>query len=304
MTLLLEHELVRDAADIYDLTAEQLLELDGFAEISANRLIAAVESSRERPFARVLFAIGIEEVGDITARNLAAQFRTIDRLLDATPELIETTPGVGPKMAAIIAEQLTQRRPLIERLRERGLRFEEEGPPPGEGPLAGKTFVLTGTLPDLTREAATERIQRAGGRVTSSVSKKTDYLVAGESAGIQAREGRALRRPRTRRGGARQPAGRRGLAAVAIFASAIVSESCASSAAVTLTWFIRNANAYEPSHHPARSEALLSVPVFATQFPAAAVWCIRSTSVPLRAATGATREPPPRSTAATGCRPG
>jgi DNA ligase (NAD+) len=183
VTLLLEHGLVRDAADIYDLGVEQLLELDGFAELSAKRLIAAIDASRERPFARVLFAIGIEEVGEITARNLAAQFRTIDRMLEATPEQIETTPGVGPKMAATIAEQLAQRRPLIERLRERGLRFEEEGPPPGEGPLAGKTFVLTGTLPDLTREAATERIQRAGGRVTSSVSKNTDYLVAGASPG-------------------------------------------------------------------------------------------------------------------------
>jgi DNA ligase (NAD+) len=133
----------------------------------------------------VLFAIGIEEVGEVTARNLAAQFRTIDALLEASCEQIEQTPGVGPKMAATITEQLAEpgKRELIDRLRAAGLRFEEEGPPPGDGPLAGLTFVLTGTLPTLTREAATELIQTAGGRVASSVSRKTDHLVAGDSAG-------------------------------------------------------------------------------------------------------------------------
>jgi DNA ligase (NAD+) len=183
--VLLERELVHGAADLYELREEQLLELDGFAEISAKRLIAAIDASRERPFSRVLFAIGIEEVGEVTARNLAAQFRDIDRLLAATPEQIEATQGVGPKMAASIAEQLAAEpmRELIARLRAAGLQFAEEGPPPGEGPLAGKAFVLTGTLPDLTREAASELIIAAGGRVSSAVSKKTDYLVAGDSAG-------------------------------------------------------------------------------------------------------------------------
>ncbi|HXR13646.1 MAG TPA: NAD-dependent DNA ligase LigA [Solirubrobacteraceae bacterium] len=177
--------LVHTAADLYQLRGEQLLELDGFAEISAQRLIAAIDASRARPFSRVLFAIGIEEVGEVTARNVAAQFRDIDRLLSATPEEIEQTPGVGPKMAASIAEQLAAPAmvELIERLRAAGLQFAEEGPPPGEGPLADLVFVLTGTLPTLTREAATELILAAGGRVASSVSKKTDYVVAGDSAG-------------------------------------------------------------------------------------------------------------------------
>jgi DNA ligase (NAD+) len=185
VSVLLERGLVRGAADLYALTQAQLLELDGFAELSAQRLIAAIDASRARPFSRVLFAIGIEEVGEVTARNLAAQFRSIDALLEATPEQIEQTPGVGPKMAATIADQLAGRelRELIDSLRAAGLRFEEEGPPPGEGPLAGLSFVLTGTLPTLTREAATELIQAAGGRATGSVSKKTDYLVAGDSAG-------------------------------------------------------------------------------------------------------------------------
>jgi DNA ligase (NAD+) len=183
--VLLERGLVRGAADLYELTEARLLELDGFAEISAKRLIAAVDASRQRPFSRVLFAIGIEEVGEVTARNLAAQFRQIDRLLAATPAKIEETPGIGPKMAQTIAEQLAApaERELIRRLRDAGLHFEEEGPPPGEGPLANLSFVLTGTLPTLTRERATELILLAGGRVTSTVSKKTDYLVAGDSPG-------------------------------------------------------------------------------------------------------------------------
>ena len=103
----------------------------------------------------------------------------------ADAEAIETTPGVGPKMAAVIHAQLHDplMQELLEDLRGLGLRLEEAGPPPGEGPLAGKTLVLTGTLPELTREQATELITRAGGRVTGSVSRKTDYLVAGEAAG-------------------------------------------------------------------------------------------------------------------------
>jgi DNA ligase (NAD+) len=177
--------LIRHAPDLYGLTVEQLTALEGFGEISAQRLVDAIASTRERPFGLVLFALGLEEVGFVTGRNLAQHFRSIDALMAATPEQIVQTPGVGPKMAESIAAQLADphMRRLIADLRAVGLRFESEGPPPGEGPLAGKTFVLTGTLPDLTREQATERITGAGGRVTSSVSKKTDYVVAGESPG-------------------------------------------------------------------------------------------------------------------------
>jgi DNA ligase (NAD+) len=176
---------VHTAADFYDLTAEQIAELNGFGQVSAEKLVAAIEASKRQPFGRVLVGIGIEEVGGVTGRNLARQFRSIDALLAADVEAIEATPGVGPKMAAVIHEQLRDpiMQTLIADLRERGLQFEQEGPPPGEGPLAGKTLVLTGTLPDLTREQATERIIAAGGRVTGSVSRKTDYLVAGEAAG-------------------------------------------------------------------------------------------------------------------------
>jgi DNA ligase (NAD+) len=185
VSTLMDKGLVKTAGDFYRLTAEQLLELEGYGEVSVNRLLAAIEASKERPFGRVLFAIGIEGVGFVTGRNLAQHFRSIDALLAATPEQIAGTPGIGPIVAQLIADQLAdeQMRALIDDLRQIGLRFEEDGPAPGDGPLAGKTFVLTGSLPDLTREEATERIVGAGGRVTGSVSKKTDYVVAGESPG-------------------------------------------------------------------------------------------------------------------------
>jgi DNA ligase (NAD+) len=185
VALLQEHGLVRTAADFYRLREEQLLELEGFGELSVKNLLAAIEASKGRPFARVLFALGVEEVGEVTGRNLAQRFRDIDALLNATPEEIAETPGVGEKMAHSIGAQLHDERmlKLIGELRAQGLRFHEEGPPPSEGPLAGKTLVLTGSLPELSREDATQLVLAAGGRVTGSVSKKTDYVVAGESPG-------------------------------------------------------------------------------------------------------------------------
>jgi DNA ligase (NAD+) len=180
-----QHGLVRTAADFYGLTEQQLVELEGFAEISARNLIASIEASKQRPFARVLFALGIEEVGEVIGRNLAQSFRDIDALLEATMVRIAETPGIGEKMARSIREQLddARMRTLIDDLRKVGLRFREAGPKPADGPLAGKTLVITGALPNWSRERATELILAAGGRVTGAVSKKTDYVVAGESAG-------------------------------------------------------------------------------------------------------------------------
>jgi DNA ligase (NAD+) len=197
VALLLEHGLVSTAADFYRLREEQLLEIERFGELSVKNLLAAIERSKERPFARVLFALGIEEVGEVTGRNLAQRFRSIENLLNASAEEIAETPGVGEKMSHSITTQLHDERmqTLITELRELGLRFQEEGPPPSQGPLAGKTLVLTGTLPELSREAATERIVAAGGRVTSSVSKKTDFVVAGESAGSKLEKAQRLEVP-------------------------------------------------------------------------------------------------------------
>jgi DNA ligase (NAD+) len=185
VALLQERGLVRTAADYYRLTEEQIRELEGYAEVSARNLIASIAASKGRPFARVLFAIGLEGVGEVTGRSLAAQFRSIDALRAATPEQIAATPGIGPIVAGLIHDHLAEPTlgALIDDLRAQGLSMELEGPPPAAGPLAGKTIVLTGTLPTLTREEATERILAAGGRVTSSVSKKTDYVAAGDSPG-------------------------------------------------------------------------------------------------------------------------
>jgi len=194
---LMQAEFVKSAADFYRLTPEQLTELEGWGQISAERAVAQIEASKDRGFGRVLFAIGIPEVGFITGRNLAQHFRTVDALLAASPEEIVQTQGVGPKMAQTIHATLAdeQMRALIEELRSVGVVMEESGPPPGEGPLSGKTFVLTGTLPDLTREEASERIQAAGGKVTSSVSKKTDYVVAGENPGSKLTKAESLGLP-------------------------------------------------------------------------------------------------------------
>ena len=132
----------------------------------------------------MLFALGIEGIGYVTGRKLAQQFRDVDALLAASAEDIAATPGIGPVVAELIHGQLQDERlrALVDDLRPY-VRFEAEGAPPGEGVLSGRTLVLTGTLPDLTREQATERILAAGGRVTSSVSRKTDYVVAGDAAG-------------------------------------------------------------------------------------------------------------------------
>jgi DNA ligase (NAD+) len=176
--------MVRTPADFFKLSKEQLLELEGIGEVSATNLLAAIARSQDRPLGTVLFAVGLEGVGFVTGRNLAQQFRSLDALLAATPEEIAETPGIGPKVAALIHEQLQdpQMRSTLDELRP-FVRTEVEGAAPGEGPLRDLTFVLTGTLPDLTREQATERILAAGGRVTSSVSKKTSYVVAGDSPG-------------------------------------------------------------------------------------------------------------------------
>ena len=197
---LLQHEgLVKVPGDYYRLGERQaeLLELEGFAEVSVRNLLSAIEESKQRPFARVLFALGIEEVGEVTGRNLAQRFRDIDALLGATEEQIAQTPGIGEKMARSIRAQLDEQhmREVIADLRLLGLRFAQAGPPPSEGAFAGLTVVLTGTLPHWTREYATERIQAAGGRVTTSVSRKTHYLVAGESAGSKLEKARRLQIP-------------------------------------------------------------------------------------------------------------
>jgi DNA ligase (NAD+) len=182
----LQEGLIDNMADLYDLTVERLAELEGFGEVSARNLVEAIDASREQPFPLVLYALGIPGIGYVNARNLARGLRTMDALVNASEEELAEVEGVGPIMARTVAETLAEERTreLVERLRGYGLKMEEEGPaPPAEGPLLGKTVVLTGTLPNLTRPEATERIEAAGGKVTGSVSKKTDFLVAGADPG-------------------------------------------------------------------------------------------------------------------------
>ena len=185
----LELGLIADQADIYDLTAERLTELEGFGEVSARNLLEAIEASRSQPFSIVLFGLGLPGIGYVTAQALAEHFGTMDALLAADVEAIEQVEGVGPITAAQIQEELAEEptRALIERLRERGLRLElDESERRAEGgPLEGRTFVLTGTLPNLSRGEASALIKRAGGKVTGSVSKNTDYVVAGDSPGTK-----------------------------------------------------------------------------------------------------------------------
>jgi DNA ligase (NAD+) len=186
VAMLLAEGLVRTPADFYTLTEQQLIGLERFAESSARNLVEAIERSKQRPFARVLFALGIEEVGEITAANLAAHFGDVDLLLAATAEAIAEVPGIGDKTAAVIRAAFDEEsmRSLIGALRRRGLCFvADAGAVAADGPLAGRSVVLTGTLPNLSREQASERVRAAGGRVASAVSAKTDYLVAGESPG-------------------------------------------------------------------------------------------------------------------------
>jgi DNA ligase (NAD+) len=179
--------LISDVADIYDLTEEQLVALDRFGETSARNLIASIDQSRQRPFKRVLYALGLPGVGYVTAEALADHFGSIDALHEADPEAIEEVEGVGPIMAVQINESLTEEATweLVEKLREKGLRLEADASERRQegGPLEGKTVVLTGTLPELTRDEAAALVKAAAGKVTSSVSKKTDYVVAGENPG-------------------------------------------------------------------------------------------------------------------------
>jgi DNA ligase (NAD+) len=178
--------LLRSMPDLYRLTVEQLVQLDGYGEVSAHKALQAIELSKSQPFSRVLFGLNIPDVGWVTAVNLARHFETIDRLLDATQEEIQEVDGIGPDRAESIAEWFAdeQNRALVAELGELGLRFEiGEEERPKEGPLTGKTYVITGTLERWSREQAAAALEAAGAKVTNSVSAKTTALVMGEEPG-------------------------------------------------------------------------------------------------------------------------
>lgn len=182
---LLEQRYIADVADLYDLTPERLVELDRFAEQSAHQLVAAIAASKARPLSSLLFGLGIRHVGKTVAQLLARRFGTMAALMQASSDQINDVPGVGGAIAdAVIAFFAEPRNvKLIGRLQKSGLEFSEPRAASADGPLLGKTYVLTGTLPTLSRGQATELIEGAGGRVAGSVSKKTDAVVAGDDAG-------------------------------------------------------------------------------------------------------------------------
>lgn len=192
-----EQELVRSLPDIYHLNVEQVEQLEGFQRRSAENLVGAIERSKQQPFSRVLYAIGIPGIGYVNARALALHFGSIDSLMSASAEEIEQVEGIGPVLAGVISETLAEsrNRALIKALRKVGLQLEQEAPAAAGGPLEGKTFVLTGTLQDMSREQATARIEELGGKVTGSVSRKTDYVVAGADPGSKLDKARELGRP-------------------------------------------------------------------------------------------------------------
>ena len=191
--------LIHDSADLYQLEAEQLAGLERLGEKSAANMVEAIEASKSRPLARVLFALGIVHVGGENAELLVRRFGSIEALRQASAEEIGETPGIGPVIAGSVWEFFRDPRSLdvVRRLEQAGVTMV--GPAPGttdtavaEGPLSGKTFVLTGTLPGLGRQEATDLIVAAGGRVTGSVSAKTDYVVVGDDAGSKLDRAREL----------------------------------------------------------------------------------------------------------------
>jgi DNA ligase (NAD+) len=178
--------LLRSMPDLYKLTAAQLTELDGYAEISANNAIAAIEQSKSQSFSRVLFGLNIPRIGWVLARNLALHFGDVDRLQAATQEQLEEVDGIGPDRAEGIAEWFSdeQNRALVAELRELGLRFEVgEDERPAEGPLTGAQYVITGTLESFSRDQAKSALEALGAKVSDNVSKKTTALFAGEEPG-------------------------------------------------------------------------------------------------------------------------
>ena len=186
MRRLWELELVRSLPDLYRLSKEQLLELDGFQEKSASNAIDAIEHSKRTPFSRVLLGLNIPDVGWVTAQNLARHFGSGDRLAQASQEEIQDVEGIGPERAEAIAEWFSDKDNLrlVEELKGLGLRFEA-GPEerPVEGPLTGSTYVITGTLEGFSRDEARKGLEAKGARVADSVSKKTTGVIAGESPG-------------------------------------------------------------------------------------------------------------------------
>jgi DNA ligase (NAD+) len=190
---LTDRGLVKNVADIHKLTKENLLSLERMGEKSAQNILDEIENSKRLPLDRVIYGLGIRFVGERTAEFLAEHFGSMDALEHASVEELQNVDEVGPRIAESIAEffSIPANRKLVERLREAKLTLTGEKKQRGTK-LAGKTFVLTGTLPRFTRDEAKKMIEDAGGKVTGSVTRKTDYVVAGSDAGSKLDKARQL----------------------------------------------------------------------------------------------------------------
>ncbi|MEB3292338.1 MAG: NAD-dependent DNA ligase LigA [Synechococcales bacterium] len=194
---LLETGLVHSIADLYNLTVEQLLQLDRMGQKSAEKVVAAIATSKAQPWSRVLYGLGIRLVGSVNAQTLSQAFPTVEQLAAAEPSAIASVYGIGSEIAQSVQEwfQIPSNQALVAALQAAGLSFSGDVtplPPIADTPIAGKTFVITGTLPTLKRDQVKTMIQQAGGKVTDSVSKKTDYVVVGTEAGSKLEKAQTL----------------------------------------------------------------------------------------------------------------
>jgi DNA ligase (NAD+) len=191
---LVDREVVRNVADLYDLKIEDLMTLERMGVKSAGNVIRNIDNSRKNPLPRVLTALGIRFVGERTAVFLAQAFGSMDAIENASVEDLQQAEEVGPKVAEAVVQFFREpsNRELVDRLRRAGLQFTYAFARPSAGPLTGATFVLTGTLPTLSRDEAKQLIEQAGGKVASAVSKKTSYVLAGEDAGSKLDKARQL----------------------------------------------------------------------------------------------------------------
>ncbi len=194
---LVDAGLISTYADLYSLTTKDLLPLERMAQKSAQNLIDAIDRSKDRDFSRVLFALGIRFVGKTVAKDLSKNFKSLEELIGANEDELAEVDSIGPKIAGSVASFFSkdQNRSVIESLKSAGLQFESNHDGPETSTLEGKTFVLTGSLPTLTRKEATEWIEKHGGKTSSSVSGNTDFLLAGESAGSKLTKAQKLNVP-------------------------------------------------------------------------------------------------------------
>ncbi len=194
---MVDQGVVQSVADLYELSVQQLASLERMGKKSAEKLVDAIANSKTQPWSRVLYGLGIRHVGSVNAQTLVQQFPTVEQLARASAAQIEGVYGIGPEIAQSVAQwfQVPANQTLIDRLREAGLQLAAQVQTTGQTknqPLSGKTFVITGTLPTLKRDEAKELIEKVGGKVTNSVSSKTDYLVVGEDAGSKLEKAQSL----------------------------------------------------------------------------------------------------------------